>query len=123
MKQHITVEQLKEFITNNDAEDKIMIAIGEEEGSMSAEIAWRRKMSGGLDQSDYAYKKVAERYTIGQMIEILKEKDECVSIAHLINWRDEGDEWGWIIELRHLHIWATDKELADALWKALKSIL
>lgn len=57
---------------------------------------------------------------IGQMMELLESKDECLNITKLVL----IDKWGYEIRLRQLHYYGfSTGELCDALWGAVKAVL
>jgi hypothetical protein len=61
--------------------------------------------------------------SVGQCIELLQKYDRCVTIKALVTHVNGNDVFGWEVELRHLNIWKNSKDLIDALWEAVKSIL
>ena len=106
MKQHITVEQLYEFIEN------------ERKGFIDKRIDAITDLVG----KHYGTNDVAEKMNIGKMIEILEEAthysqqiiNECGRYSISVN-EKAGYATGW--ETKYYN------ELCDALWEAVKSIL
>lgn len=59
-------------------------------------------------------------FDIGQMIELLESKDQCLNIVK----RTDLKGWGYEIQLRHLKYYKFETgELCDALWQAVKAVL
>jgi 5'-3' exonuclease len=57
---------------------------------------------------------------MGQMIQLLEEKDQCLNITK----RTDLEGWGYEIILRHINYYDfSTGELADALWEAVKAVL
>lgn len=116
MKQHITLEQLKEInILNINKVTK-----SEEIKSIIKNIKYFEKS----ERENYPYKynnvcqylwdRLAGKITIGKMIEILYKYDCDIQII------SAGKQW--YIEVA-AHIRRDSEELADALWEAVKYVL
>jgi hypothetical protein len=59
-------------------------------------------------------------FSIGQMIELLESKDQCLNITK----RTDLEGWGYEIQLRHIgYCKFSTGELVDALWQAVKAVL
>lgn len=129
MKQRITVDQLKEL--SPEQQERLRERWKEwrkpEEGDRFATpehehfIGETDGMGGTFQLYDYKY--ALPLLSIGQLIQLLKEHDKCLSITHLMNYTDGKNYWCWQVELRHLNAWEKSYELVDALWEVLKEIL
>lgn len=104
MKQHITVEQVKEL------RQEVIAKIGE---SLYSAMYFYSKLEHE-PRWDFA----ANLLTIGKMIEILDVKSNYVSMQTVL---DNADTDCWIVEFNDFE-WQR-KELCDALWEAVKYVL
>jgi hypothetical protein len=106
MKQHITVEQLYEFIEN------------ENKGFIDKRIDAITDLVG----KHYSTADIAERMNIGKMLEILESKSNYTQ--QLIH---EGGRYCISINLKQFYTtaWETEyyNEPCDALWEAVKHVL
>lgn len=120
MKQHITIEQLKEL---TDEEIYTLNTLINNKWNLTKEEFENYK--------NYNWNKILEdiaRYcTIGKIMEILK-KNNFLSI-YQVNKIPNNSDYGfkWVIELFHhiecpIDIYESD-ELVDALWKGLKDVI
>ena len=136
MKQHITVEQLKEVIKTDDETFDIFYKICNRQTpkewydmlpdrvkttEAKTYEKWRVKyITQNLERHIY---EISVSITIGRMIEILLGADQCLTITHRIDFHD-ANVWGYEIQLRHLDYWKwMPGELCDALWEVVKELL
>ena len=104
MKQYITVEQLNEAHPIDTLNLAVILDIG----------------CRDYQNDDELDKMIADRMTIGKMIEILESKDQCLDIIKRI----DLDGWGYEIHLRQIQYYSfSTGELCDALWEAVKEVL
>lgn len=111
MKQHITVEQYRELL-EKFPKDIIV-----------ADLCKLLNLNlGDLQEQFYNNGTIQEMITIGRMIEIVKEKHEPIIET---DWfEDKADGVWWTITLnRKRSVYFSSKELADALWEAVKHVL
>ncbi len=104
MKQHTTVKQLNELGVNSEASRK-----------------WRGFITGDRNHHGGQDENIAEKSTIGQMVDFIIENMEDIHMEYL------GVERKWsitsCIDYPNYKNWIRNKELCDALWEAVKSIL
>jgi hypothetical protein len=118
MKQHITIEQLKELniIQLND----LVI-------TLKMKKYWYKAKMRTLQYNKVILQEIANTCTIGKMIEILIEnipKTNCIEDS--IDIECDRVTKTFLVEYRTSNFTFADfenKELCDALWEAVKSIL
>ena len=121
MKQRITVEQIKELtkeqgnklrtLWNPQAGDYMYLRSGKvlivEEGT-------------DLLRNKSIYQHRLPLLSMGQMIEILESKDQCLNITK----KTDLEGWGYEIQLRQIDYYKfSTGELCDALFEAVKTVL
>lgn len=117
MKQRITAEQL------NELTDKQKQKLWEWWKPELYDFGYDIKEKAPFVRSDLSFPKSKYDYpllSVGQMIELLESKDDCLNIIK----RTDLEGWGYEIQLRHLKYFKFQiSELCDALWQAVKEVL
>lgn len=124
MKRRITVEQLQELIPEQKQKlrEWWKTEVGDKYyqnkiGTLTSSI--------GIDDAASMLSMKFKRdklplLSIGQMIELLESKDQCLNITK----RTDLNGWGYEIQLRQLKYCKFNTvELCDALWHAVKQVI
>lgn len=138
MKQHITVEQLSEL--TEEQKNKLRTLWKPELGDLLYTKGYGLTEVFAVQNTDTFFEKnygyghfdpttIEERpirekclplLSIGKMIDILENRDECLNIVK----RTDLEGWGYEIQLRRvLYYNFSTGELCDALWSAVKAII
>jgi hypothetical protein len=102
LKQRITIEQLQE---------------------LTEEQQQKLRKWADRDADKDVYLPGCMYLTVGQMIELIESKDDCINITKMLTDIDGKQLWGWEITLRHIKKWYAGIELADVLWQTVKEVL
>jgi hypothetical protein len=130
MKQRITVEQLQEL--TEEQKQRLREWWKPEPGDIMLDIKMgclETLVEGGNGKAIIEHIKSDSKarflplLSIGQMIELIESKDDCINITKLLTDIDHKELWGWETALRHLRKSSCDIELCDALWQIVKEVL
>ena len=129
MKRRITVEQLNELTPEQkqklrelwkpQADDKVMDFRGKESHISMLSTHFYKEVYGNEGLKKFQ-ETMLPLLSIGQMIELLESKDQCLNIVK----RTDLEGWGYEIQLRQSgYCKFTTSELVDGLWEAVVKFL